>query len=257
MVDEIKQYYDCRYVSPCEAVWRIFKFDIHHKWTPVFKLKFHLENEQFVCFHDYDPITDVVRKNKEVDAMFLAWFEANRKFPEGRSLTYAEFPTKFTYHRDDRMWLPRKKGYSIGRLQYIPPGVGELYYMRILLTVQRGCTSYESIKTVNGIVKGSFHKACYEMGLLADDREFLDGIKEGSETASAFQLRRLFVSLLMMHTMSKPDIVWESTWRLLSDDILYKKRRDLNIPGIFLIFVNDYFFCLNLMYCCNKILVIN
>jgi len=28
-VDEIKQYYDCRYVSPCEAVWRIFAFDIH------------------------------------------------------------------------------------------------------------------------------------------------------------------------------------------------------------------------------------
>ena len=117
VVDEIKQYYDCIYVSSCEAVWRIFKFDIHHKWPPVFKLKLHLENEQSACFHDYDPLTDVVKKNEEADTMFLAWFEANRKFPEGRNLTYAEFPTKFTYHRDDRMWLPRKKGYNIGRLQ--------------------------------------------------------------------------------------------------------------------------------------------
>ena len=24
VIDEIKQYYDCRYISPCEAVWRIF-----------------------------------------------------------------------------------------------------------------------------------------------------------------------------------------------------------------------------------------
>ncbi|KAK7354399.1 hypothetical protein VNO80_19860 [Phaseolus coccineus] len=30
-VDEIKDYYDCRYLSPCEAVWRTFGFDIHHR----------------------------------------------------------------------------------------------------------------------------------------------------------------------------------------------------------------------------------
>ncbi|XP_071699017.1 uncharacterized protein [Rutidosis leptorrhynchoides] len=28
-VDEIKNYLDCRYLSPCEAVWRMFSFDIH------------------------------------------------------------------------------------------------------------------------------------------------------------------------------------------------------------------------------------
>jgi len=27
--------------------------------------------------------------------MFLAWFEANKRFEEGMNLTYAEFPTKF------------------------------------------------------------------------------------------------------------------------------------------------------------------
>lgn len=32
VVDEIKQYYDCRYLAPCEAV--IFQFDIHHRWPP-------------------------------------------------------------------------------------------------------------------------------------------------------------------------------------------------------------------------------
>jgi len=28
-LDEIKQYLDCRYISPCEACWRIFSFPIH------------------------------------------------------------------------------------------------------------------------------------------------------------------------------------------------------------------------------------
>ena len=35
IVDEIKQYYDCRYLSSCEAVWRTFAFDILHRWSPV------------------------------------------------------------------------------------------------------------------------------------------------------------------------------------------------------------------------------
>jgi len=30
-VDEIKNYYDCRYLSLCEVVWRTFGFDIHHR----------------------------------------------------------------------------------------------------------------------------------------------------------------------------------------------------------------------------------
>jgi len=35
MVDEIKRYYDCKYLSPCEVVWRIFAYDIHERWLVV------------------------------------------------------------------------------------------------------------------------------------------------------------------------------------------------------------------------------
>ncbi|XP_072087082.1 uncharacterized protein [Arachis hypogaea] len=35
VVDEIKQYYDCRYLSPSESMWRIFAYDIHHRWPAV------------------------------------------------------------------------------------------------------------------------------------------------------------------------------------------------------------------------------
>lgn len=31
-VDEIQQYHDCRYLSPSESIWRIFKYDIHKRW---------------------------------------------------------------------------------------------------------------------------------------------------------------------------------------------------------------------------------
>jgi len=59
------------------------------------------------------------------------------------------------------------------------------------------------------------------MRLLANDQEFIDVIIEANNLASGIQLRRLFVTLLLMNTMSKPDEMWNNTWKLLSDDIVY------------------------------------
>jgi hypothetical protein len=163
--------------------------------------------------------------------MFLAWFKANQDYEQGRDLTYAEFPHKFVYHVQDRYWSPRQKGFSIGRLTYVPVGAGELYYLRVLLTVQKGCTSYESIRTVNGKVFKTFQQACAEMGLLKDDGEFKDAITEAYITATGWELRNLFVRLLNMNTMSNPLDVWNSSWKLLSDGILYNRRKALKLPG--------------------------
>jgi len=95
----------------------------------------------------------------------------------------------------EKEWKPMKKGYNIGRLTYIPPGYGELYYLRILLTIQKGCIDYESIKTIDGKYYETYQEACYVLGLLANDKEYIDAIKEASEFASGYQLRRLFVTL--------------------------------------------------------------
>ena len=55
VIDEIKTYLDCRYISPCEAAWRIFEFPIHHREPAVEKLVSHLENMNQVLFNH--PIT--------------------------------------------------------------------------------------------------------------------------------------------------------------------------------------------------------
>lgn len=59
-VDEVKSYLDCRYVSACEATWRIFKFDIQYRKPSFEQLMFHLPGEQLVFFDDTDDLTDVV-----------------------------------------------------------------------------------------------------------------------------------------------------------------------------------------------------
>ncbi|GKD58833.1 hypothetical protein Tco_1296342 [Tanacetum coccineum] len=60
--NEIKDYYDCRYLSSCEAAWRIFKFDIHHRFSAVKRLPFHLLNQQSVVFDPSESIDNQLEK---------------------------------------------------------------------------------------------------------------------------------------------------------------------------------------------------
>ncbi|XP_025653144.1 uncharacterized protein [Arachis hypogaea] len=209
VVDEIKQYYDCRYLSPSESMWRIFAYDIHHRWPSVQRLTFHLPNQQHVVFDDADITTHVYLRNKDLLTMFTAWMMANRRFPDGRSLTYVEYPGKFVYCLNSREWKLRQRGFSIGRLSFAHPSSGELFYMRMLL-----------------------NEACSAMGFLIDDKEYVSAIKEVTEVASAAQLRRFFVMLLLSGSMGRPLSVWEQNWAYLSDDILYCRRHELQYPDL-------------------------
>ncbi|CAH9068799.1 unnamed protein product, partial [Cuscuta epithymum] len=84
-VDEIQMYYDCRYISPCEAAWRVYGFEIQYKNPPVERLSFHLPNEQSIVFNDDQPLDLVVNTTSVRDSMFTAWMEANKTYPEARS----------------------------------------------------------------------------------------------------------------------------------------------------------------------------
>ncbi|XP_016172826.1 uncharacterized protein LOC107615242 [Arachis ipaensis] len=151
VVDEIRNYYNCRYISACEAAWWIFGYEIQLKEPAVIRLPFHLPDEQPVVFKDHENIADVIQRVDGKVTKLAAWMLANREYPFARSLTYSEFPTKFVWNDDSCMWFPRKQGFSIGRLTHVPRGNGEDYYMRILLNIQRGCMSFTDLRTVDGV----------------------------------------------------------------------------------------------------------
>lgn len=62
------------------------------------------------------------------------------------------------------------KGRSVGRIYYAHLASGQKYYMRLLLNVVKGCTSFEDIRKVNGVVYKSYKAACEALGFLDDDR---------------------------------------------------------------------------------------
>ncbi|KAL6530588.1 hypothetical protein OROMI_028477 [Orobanche minor] len=225
-IDEVKQYYECRYVSSCEAAWRLLGFELHYRDPPVERLSFHLPDEQNVVFSDQDEISTVLAKPTAKQSQFLAWFQANDRYPWANNLTYEEFPQHFVWIQKEQVWKPRRrKRIVIGRVIFVPPGCGDMYYLRLMINVVRGAKCYKDLMKVNGIQYDTLRDACYVMGLLTDDKEYIDGIVESSQFASAHSMRLLFATLLSSNCISRPEHVWEACWVYLSEDVLDKQRK--------------------------------
>jgi hypothetical protein len=185
----------------------ILIFNIHYEDPPVERLNFHLENEQQVIFPDNENIENIVRKGVRT-TKFTEWMEANKKYPIAREQTYGDFPTKFVWHESNKMWKEHKSKFSIGRLYYAHPSSGERYYLRMLLNIVKGCTSFEDIRTVNGIEYPTFKEACRALGFLDDDKELIDCINEEAIWASGTQLRMLFTTIICNCELTYPKNYW-------------------------------------------------
>ncbi|XP_027166398.1 uncharacterized protein LOC113766402 [Coffea eugenioides] len=223
-VDEIKRYLDCQYISASEACWRIFYFDIQYRSIAVQRLNFHLPNEQPVLFGDNDPLDEVLNRAEEHSTMFIEWMKTNSTDTSAQQLTYADFPTQWTWKKKLRKWVKRKFGRSIGRIFYAHPSTGERFYLRMLLNIVKGPRSFEEIRTVNGVVHPTFKAACQALRLLGSDEEWHNAIREAANWQTGQQLRELFVTMLLFSEVSNPLDLWEKNWEFLSDDISYRQR---------------------------------
>ena len=232
--DEIKKYLEMRYISTSEACWRIFQFDLQYRDPAVERLPFHLENEQQVIFPDSTDLDKIVTREGSKSTKFIQWMEANKIYELGKELTYAEFPTKFVWKRETKCWQKRKRDYAIGRIYYAHPASGERYHMRMLLNTKKGCTSFEDIRTVDGVIHPTYKSACQALGFLDDDTEWIDCINEASSWASGTQLRQLFTTILSHCEVTNPKVLWDSTWEALYEDMQYKRRNILNFPTLWL-----------------------
>ena len=133
------------------------------------RLLLHLHDEHNIYFSDWQSIPSVMAKPDLDKTMFTEWLATNEVDERGKDLLYSEFPTMFTWHKKDKVWEYRKGGDTIGRVIYIHPSAGELYYLRLMTNEIRGAQSYEDLRTVNGVTYPTYREACFAMGLLGDD----------------------------------------------------------------------------------------
>ncbi|OMP14190.1 DNA helicase PIF1, ATP-dependent [Corchorus olitorius] len=212
---------------------KIFMFDIQFRDPSVERLPFHLSSQHTVIFNDDDDsIEDVVNREGVEKTMFTEWMQANKQFAKARNLTYAEFPTKFVWKQEKKMWQIRKFGRCIGRLYYAHPTSGERYYLRMLLNIVRGPTCYEDIITVDGVLYPTFKEACHALLLLDNDDEWHEALKEASHSAFGYLYRHIFVSMILFCEVTDHYNLWIKNWEILSEDVLYRIRRSASCPDL-------------------------
>jgi hypothetical protein len=182
-----------------------------------------------------------------------------------KTLLYCDAPQYYTWNASRKKFERRKQGQVVeghpgvkscdvlGRVYTVHPSNAECFYLRMLLHVVRGPTSFTELKTVDGEVCQSYRETCERRGLLENDIHWDSTLEEASSTRSPQRIRHLFAILLTACALSNPVRIWEKYKLAMSEDILHQLRTlnpQLNVnfcPQIYdkaLILLDD--FCLSM-----------
>jgi hypothetical protein len=170
--DEVSRFRDSRYIGASEACWRLFENAIHHQQLPIMSLQVHLPDQHMVVFNPNDAPETVRARAKQERTMLTAFFQLNRSDPVARQYTYQELPLHFVWDRANKRWNYRQRGATIGCLYFVSPTAGEQFYLRTLLMVIKGPTSWVDLHSYDGVEHTTFHAACVARGLLENDVEW-------------------------------------------------------------------------------------
>ena len=96
---------------------------------------------------------------------------------------------------------------------------GERFYLRTLLTIVKGPTSFAHLRTFNGILCPTFHDACIAHGLLKNDGEWQQCLEEASAMQTGHQLHQLFCTMLLFCSPADPEALWMDFWQHICDDL--------------------------------------
>ncbi|XP_065642297.1 uncharacterized protein LOC136073929 [Hydra vulgaris] len=130
----------------------------------------HLPENQIVCFREGEEQEALYRATQR-DTRLTAWFKLNSKNEGAHRYSYVDLPYYFVFDDKHCKWKAKK------------------------------ATSWEDLRTVNGLVIEIFCEACVLKGLLQDDTEWQNTLSEAVLTRmskqinSCFQLFYSFVNL--------------------------------------------------------------
>ncbi|PWZ10229.1 ATP-dependent DNA helicase PIF1 [Zea mays] len=241
-VDEIKQYRDARWVTPPEALWRIYGFELSQISPPVMQLQLHLPNMHMVAFHERQMVERVVNRPGVDRSMLTSYFEENRLHEEARGILYRDFPEWYTWQSGKgKVWQRRKRdtGGQVGRIVSAHPAEGERYYLRVLLNHVTGAASYVDLRTVDGVTLPTFREAAERRGLLESDNTLDECLTERALFQMPSSLRRLFATILVYCEPSDVAVLWQKHKDSMSEDYQHKSQNKTHVEQMVLIDIRN------------------
>ncbi|KAG5532360.1 hypothetical protein RHGRI_026852 [Rhododendron griersonianum] len=199
VVDEIMQFQTARWVTPPEAMWRIYRFNLFDMHPSVIALQLHLENCQIVGFKKATELNSITDSEFFSRTMLTQFFHMNRYDKDAKKgkFLYKDFPVAFVWSTKMRCWTKRRHKNVIGRIVAINPSQGELYYLRLLLNHIRCPTSFSYLRTVGSKTYSTYREATVAHGLLVDDKSNEKCLEESCAYQMPNSLRQLFCTILV------------------------------------------------------------
>ncbi|XP_017467368.1 PREDICTED: uncharacterized protein LOC108359826 [Rhagoletis zephyria] len=108
-------------------------------------------------------------------------------------------------------------------------GTATLLYMErsieeVSTPEERGPTSFDSLRTVDGVLCATFREACQRLNLLENDTHWDSTLADATVSAPANQIRTLFAIIIATCHPSNPTALWDKYKDEMADDILHRVR---------------------------------
>lgn len=230
--DEIEDYVNSRYISASEAIWRLLEFDISARKPTVIALSVHLPANDMIVFKVGEE-----KEALEKNVSKLQLYFDRPKTSEFENLTYLDFyehynievksspQTIFKYSDEKHFLTKRVRGECVARMHWLSPTLGEVYYLRLLLS-KFPTFSFNELMMFNGETYSNFQDAAYARGLLDDVKEFREALREAAGFKTGHGLRILFFNLIM--SGAPTTVLWNEFQELLAKDFLEKYNYNLD-----------------------------
>ncbi|UYV73007.1 hypothetical protein LAZ67_10001499 [Cordylochernes scorpioides] len=230
--DEIKSHMDSRYVSAPEAGWRLFSFPMHQQSHSIMRLQVHLPGQQSICFNE-DNIEEVVQQAGNKDTTLTAWFKLNQVDENARNILYGDIPQNYVFNKRLRKWTPRQRGAgsTIGRMYSVNiQSDSERFCLRLLLLHISGATSFENLKTFNGIHYQNFKEAAQARYLFEDDKVWDNTLHEAAVLIMQ-KLKRIKQMKCEKKSIKMQKLAFEAIMSTIDDNSLPQRLFFLDGPG--------------------------
>ena len=143
----------------------------------------------------------------------------DRPYNPDQQELYINFPKKHVWESKTCKWKDRQRQVQIGRMHHCTPSQGERWFLRRLLTIIRGPTSFADLRTIDGIEHSTFQAACLALGLINDDSEWIACFEEAITHTTGHRLREIFVQALLNDTPVDPLALWNRFRQWFCDDL--------------------------------------
>ena len=108
--NEVEEFFNCRYISCSESIWKIYNFSIHERSHAIQKLSCHLKLEQTIVIKEGEELQPLQAGPPETT--LTAFFRKNQECPEARSVLYPDFPYHFTWQSGEKQWNKRIRDFG-------------------------------------------------------------------------------------------------------------------------------------------------